>query len=108
VPLPDLRGRKGKLLLYIGITNCLPRRVAEHQTDKEWFPDTGRIAFQTYPNRKAVLAAERKAIRSERPLHNVTHDGVRIEAGMAAEFELTGNSIAAIVMGAAGLVMLGK
>src|SRR6516165_3941747 len=101
-------GRKGRALLYIGVTNSLPRRVAEHQADKEWFPDTGRIAFQTYPNRKAVLAAEKKAIRSEHPLHNVTHNPVRIEAGVAAEVELTGNGIAVMVMGAAGLLMLGK
>jgi len=31
--------------------------VGEHQADKEWFRETGRIAFQTYPNGKAVLAA---------------------------------------------------
>jgi len=99
-------GRRGRLLLYIGITNSLPRRVAEHQADKDWFPETGRIAFETYPDRKAVSAAEKKAIRSERPRHNVTHNPLRIEAGVAAEVELTG--IGVMVMGAAGLVMLGK
>ena len=101
-------GRKGKLLLYIGVTNSLPRRMAEHQADKEWFPETGRIAFETYPDRRAVLVAEKKAIRSEHPLHNVTHNEIRIEAGVAAEVELTGNGIVVMVMGAAGLLMLGK
>jgi predicted GIY-YIG superfamily endonuclease len=101
-------GRRGKLLLYIGVTDSLPRRMAEHQADKDWFPESGRIVFETYPNRTAVLAAEKKAIRSEHPLHNLTHNPVRIEAGVAAEVELTGNGIAVMVMGAAGLLMLGK
>lgn len=60
-------------LLYIGITNCLPRRLGDHERYKSWFSDVASVSVETFPNRESVLAAEKAAIRAESPMHNVVH-----------------------------------
>ena len=60
-------------LLYIGISDHWARRMGQHQATKPWFADVSGVNVTTYPTREDALAAERAAIKAERPLHNVAH-----------------------------------
>ena len=63
------------VLLYVGITVHLPTRLADHEEGKPWWPEVARMTAEPYPDRPAVLAAEKMAIQSERPKYNVQHNG---------------------------------
>jgi predicted GIY-YIG superfamily endonuclease len=75
--------------LYIGISDDWTRRMRQHWLDKPWAAQITVVELETYRSRAAVLAAERRAIRSERPLYNVQHNngGAVTEetAGLSAE-----------------------
>lgn len=58
-------------LLYVGITNNPPRRFGKHKDEKEWWRHVARIALEHHPTREALAAAERAAIETEGPLHNI-------------------------------------
>lgn len=64
----------GGTLLYIGITNSIPVRLKKHNADKAWWTGVADIKVEHYPNRAAVLEAERRAIIAEKPLYNVQHN----------------------------------
>lgn len=64
----------GGTLLYIGVTGYLPRRLTQHNGEKEWWSGVARIEVEHYPTREAVLAAERRAIVEEQPLYNERHN----------------------------------
>lgn len=61
-------------LLYIGITNSIPRRLGEHDERKPWFADSVRATFEHHPSRDAALAAEKRAIKAELPKYNLVHN----------------------------------
>lgn len=60
-------------LLYVGITNNPGRRWARHETDRPWWHEVHHVELERHPDRGAVLDAERKAIREEKPRYNVVH-----------------------------------
>jgi len=62
----DGRGR----LLYIGATNCFPRRLREHAREKPWWDEVARIDIEYFRSLRAAQTAEVKAIKSEKPLYN--------------------------------------
>ena len=62
------------VLLYIGLTVNLPTRLTSHATGKPWWHDVVRMSVQAYPDRAAVVEAERLAIIAEGPLHNIQHN----------------------------------
>lgn len=64
----------GGQILYIGISANPLRRWPEHAADKPWWPDVSDLSMQWFENRPDALAAEARAIRTERPLHNVVHN----------------------------------
>lgn len=64
----------GGTLLYIGITNSIPTRLKKHNADKPWWTGVAQVRIEHYPNRTAVLEAERRAIIAEKPLYNVQHN----------------------------------
>jgi len=68
------------VLLYVGITSRGARRFAEHAADKPWWRHVDRIDLEHHRTREQVENAERIAIASERPLHNV----VGVVAGQRA------------------------
>ncbi|MFD5566618.1 GIY-YIG nuclease family protein [Streptomyces cadmiisoli] len=68
-----MRNSDGRLL-YIGISANPLRRWPQHAADKPWWPDVSDLSMQWFENRSAALAAEARAIRTERPLHNVVHN----------------------------------
>lgn len=61
-------------LLYVGISDRWDRRMAEHAQAQPWWPADATARLTRYPNRQAALAAERHAIKTERPRHNVVHN----------------------------------
>ena len=57
-------------LLYIGISNRWHDRIHSHEKDSEWFELATRIELEKFETREDVEAAERRAIRTERPHFN--------------------------------------
>jgi predicted GIY-YIG superfamily endonuclease len=60
-------------LLYVGITFDPRTRWKAHGEDKAWWTDVSSIDVQHFTSRTAADRAERRAIRSDRPLYNVAH-----------------------------------
>lgn len=60
-------------LLYVGITRNPPSRFRDHESQKIWWRQIARIDVEWHPNRQDALDAEREAIRTEKPLHNIIH-----------------------------------
>ena len=61
-------------VLYIGITINPPARFTQHQVSKTWWDDVARITLEKHPSRESALLAEREAIITERPHHNIAHN----------------------------------
>lgn len=59
------------VLLYVGITNSLERRLKQHSEEKPWFTRIDRVEIEKFESRKEVENAERHAILNEKPLHNI-------------------------------------
>lgn len=65
------------LLLYIGITNNPRLRFGQHRDSKTWWRDVAVREITHYSSRAELEAAEKAAIRRERPLYNKTYNGRR-------------------------------
>ena len=91
-------------LLYVGITNSRKRRLREHGALSEWMSEARTIKFKNYQDRASVVAAEKRTIRSKRPIYNVQHNrGDR-------EIEVSAHEVSAGLAGigtAACVVLLG-
>ena len=61
-------------LLYIGIAQNWASRMKQHQEQKSWWPDVASTVFQPFPTREDAMVAEARAIKAERPLHNIVHN----------------------------------
>jgi predicted GIY-YIG superfamily endonuclease len=59
-------------LLYVGITQNIDERWTAHERDKPWWPQVTEKALEWFDSRPLALAAERKAVQEESPVHNVT------------------------------------
>jgi predicted GIY-YIG superfamily endonuclease len=62
------------VLLYVGVTDKPKRRWPQHAADKPWWPDVASRSLSWFPSRDLALDAESRAIRTEKPLHNVVHN----------------------------------
>lgn len=61
-------------LIYIGITwQRLPARMAEHASEQPWWDEVDHATAVWYESREEAAAAERAAIKAERPLYNIIH-----------------------------------
>lgn len=58
-------------LLYVGVSLSAAARLSRHSVDSGWFRLVALVTLEWHPNRSMALAAERAAIRSERPEYNV-------------------------------------
>jgi hypothetical protein len=58
------------LLLYVGVTQLLPKRLQEHSYS-EWHRDIAHIAVEWFDDKSDGLVAEQMAIIEEKPKHNV-------------------------------------
>ncbi|MEU0937634.1 GIY-YIG nuclease family protein [Embleya sp. NPDC005971] len=59
-------------LLYVGITNNLTARWAQHASDQPWWSTVAMREVEWLPTREAARDAEVAAISSESPLWNAT------------------------------------
>lgn len=58
-------------LLYAGITNDPWRRWREHVLEKSWYPDSKYWTVTWYDSEPRARAAERRAIKGQRPRFNI-------------------------------------
>lgn len=58
------------VLLYVGTSIDPQDRWEQHARGKLWWSSVTRASVEWHPNRAAALAAERAAIKTEKPLHN--------------------------------------
>jgi predicted GIY-YIG superfamily endonuclease len=61
-------------LLYIGVSMTITGRTAQHETYAPWFRDIDNIKLEWFGSRSSALRAEKHAITTEKPLHNVTYN----------------------------------
>lgn len=73
------------VLLYIGQTRNPAQRFRGWFMDHKngygrarWVSEAVRVDWRRYPNYDAVIAAEKLAIETERPLHNRQHQPQRV------------------------------
>jgi len=67
-------------LLYIGISNAVPRRFDQHEDTKPWYTQVTRVTVEHHPTRLIALSKEESAIKQERPKYNIIHNrGSRAE-----------------------------
>lgn len=69
-------------LLYVGITGNPGRRFEQHAHDKPWWSDVTDVKLEHHPTRQAALEAERDAILTSSPLHNIVHNTARAPLSM--------------------------
>ncbi len=62
------------VLLYVGIASNPVVRGSSHKHNSDWYAVLSRTEYEWFNTREFALAAERRAIRLESPLHNVTHN----------------------------------
>lgn len=78
-------------LLYVGISLNPGARWKSHRSDKPWWTEVANVSVEHYPNRTAVMDAEREAIKAERPrynrVHNQTPEGGRRAASLLLRME---------------------
>jgi predicted GIY-YIG superfamily endonuclease len=58
-------------LLYIGVTGKLLVRFGHHRHEKRWWPQVAGMRIAWYPDKAEAEEAERAAICSEDPVHNI-------------------------------------
>ena len=59
-------------LLYVGFSVSMLNRVLRHKNSSSWFRDAAKITMEQFETKELVLAAERAAIKTEAPMHNIT------------------------------------
>lgn len=62
-------------LLYVGIADEPVKRWASH-ADREWWQSVATYEIEWFPSRDQAAAAEREAIKNERPLHNTVFNSI--------------------------------
>lgn len=58
-------------LLYVGISFCAVLRLSQHRTNAGWYDDIVSVTIEKFATREEVLEAEKKAIQTENPVHNI-------------------------------------
>lgn len=72
-----LRSSDG-VLLYVGISTQPLQRWMQHAADKDWWPEVASMSLEWLGSNAEALAIEAHAIRTERPIHNVVHNGAAV------------------------------
>ena len=79
-------------LLYVGISLGAILRLRQHRAmSSPWILDVARIEIQTYPSRAEAAAAEREAIKTEKPKYNKAHNKAKLCGVLAERAQQRGN-----------------
>lgn len=62
-----------QVLLYVGISLSAVARLGQHMGSAHWALKIARVEVEWFPTRELALAAEKHAIQTEMPLHNIVH-----------------------------------
>ena len=62
-------------LLYVGMTINPARRFEKHRGEKSWWSDVARVEIEHHETIDALRKAERRAIETEHPIHNIRMNG---------------------------------
>lgn len=62
--------KKGRLL-YVGVSLSVLHRSLWHRHKSNWYGRIATITVQWFKTRKAAIKAEGRAIRAEKPAHNI-------------------------------------
>lgn len=66
-------------LLYVGVTSNPVGRFSTHRHKKDWWrSQVVRIELEWLPSRTHAFAAEKVAIATENPIHNVSRPKVNV------------------------------
>jgi len=60
-------------LLYVGISISAMVRLSQHKDFSPWYADVARVEIENFPTRQDAMRAEREAVRTESPTHNIHH-----------------------------------
>lgn len=60
-------------LLYVGRTNNPPARLANHRSTQDWWMNVASSRYEQFDTLEELKTAEKAAIESEQPLHNVIY-----------------------------------
>jgi hypothetical protein len=66
-------------LLYIGVSLSAVLRLRGHVHKSPWFDQVAYITIERYETRLMALAAEKSAVRAERPRYNTMLTGRRMK-----------------------------
>ena len=58
-------------LLYVGISLSTVVRLSQHKEGSKWYSDIAKVVIENFESRQAALDAEKIAVQSENPKHNV-------------------------------------
>jgi predicted GIY-YIG superfamily endonuclease len=61
----------GDGVLYVGVTNNVPRRFRQHMRTKSWWDESENAHLECHDSRQSALVAEFLWIRYHRPRHNI-------------------------------------
>lgn len=62
------------VLIYIGISLSAIQRLSQHKNDKSWETEISTVTIERFDDRDHALKAEKRAIMTEAPKYNITHN----------------------------------
>lgn len=65
---------KDGIILYVGMTNHMPRRLKEHDKASYWYDDVKNIEIEWFDTRDDAVQYEQEMIRQLSPEHNIHHN----------------------------------
>jgi predicted GIY-YIG superfamily endonuclease len=65
---------KNGTLLYVGVSMTVTTRMSQHEVAAPWIRQVATITLDWFGSRSNALLAEEFAIKTEKPLYNVTHN----------------------------------
>ena len=72
-------------LLYVGISFSALNRAIQHKSSAKWWSEQRTMTRETHPTRSAAEEAERRAIATEKPIHNIVHNGQGVKSAPPKE-----------------------